>query len=143
MTMPGQIGWDIPHIGDKVRIRAGPHTGTRGIIHALTGSDLLIELNNGEVIAKDASEVTNFSLAARRAWQRMPKRAGRPASKVGKKKLVSIRIEQDAWEQLGHAVELGLIRSREQAINAWIQDNLSQLLGNNSEQEVPNGKLES
>ncbi len=142
--MPDQHEAVLHQPGDKVRIRMAPHRGSRGVIQALSESGLVIRLNNGEVIHTVPSELTNFSLAARRAWQTMPKRAGRPASKSRQKKMVSIRIEQDTWEQLGQAVDLGLIRSREQAINEWVRDHVSRLLNLNhhNDKEVPNGRVE-
>ncbi len=59
----------------------------------------------------------------------MPKRAGRPSLPVPRKKMVSIRIDVDVWNRLGEAVELGLIPSREEAVNAWLHQHLDTLFG--------------
>jgi len=116
-------------VGDKVRLRFGPNAGERGVVEELRGSSLLIGLDTGDKVAVPLVEITNYSLAARRAWEIMPKRAGRPASAGAQKKMVSIRIDSQVWELLGRAVELGLIPSREQAINTWLRERANELLG--------------
>lgn len=114
--------------GDKIRIRAGPRAGCRGRIHAVSSSEIEVELDEGTYASIQPSEITNYSLAARKAWQVMPKRAGRPRLHESKrKKMVSIRIDRELWEQLGSAVDSGLIQSREAAINSWLRDGLRSL----------------
>jgi len=110
--------------GDKVRIRSSSYMGARGIICAESGGQLEIQLDEGGIVSVPAKEVTNYSLAARRAWQAMPKRAGRPQLATPRKKLVSIRIDVDVWNRLGEAVELDLVPSREEAINTWLRQQL-------------------
>jgi hypothetical protein len=114
-------------VGDKVRIRTGEQSGERGIVAEVSASILVLRLEDGSEVALSSSSVTNFSLAARRAWEVMPKRAGRPVSTEARKQMVSLRIEIDLWQRLGKAVETGLVASREQAINQWIRDNLQRL----------------
>ena len=59
------------HVGDKVRLRSGDHKGQRGTIEAYTHEQLEIQLNTGAKTQIAPEEVTNFSLAARKAWQTM------------------------------------------------------------------------
>jgi uncharacterized protein (DUF4415 family) len=113
--------------GDKIRIRSGIYTGARGIIRAELNGLLEIELDDSKVLSVPAKEVTNYSLAARRAWQVMPKRAGRPQLSTPRKKMVSMRLDVDVWDRLGDAVELGLVPGREQAINTWLRQQLDLL----------------
>ncbi len=116
-------------LGDKVRIKTGPHAGTRGSIHAEANVYFEIETREHGTIVVEPNEVTNYSLAARRAWAEMPKRAGRPPSDPAqRKKMVSMRLDVDVWQSLGRAVELGLIANREQAINAWIREHVDPLM---------------
>jgi len=111
-------------IGDKVRIRKGPQVGERGIIHTVTDDFIEVELSDRSRLKLSLHEITNYSRAARRAWEVMPKRAGRPHNHESPKKMVSLRIESDLWDKLGQAAEQGLIRSREQAINDLIREHL-------------------
>ena len=115
--------------GDKVRIRSGPRTGARGIICSQVDGLLEIEIGINDTVRVNVEEITNYSRAARRAWKAMPKRAGRPQLAVPRKKMVSMRLDVDVWEQLGRAVELGLISSREQALNTWLREHLDILFG--------------
>src|SRR6266487_1765905 len=98
--------------GDKIRVRSGTYTGARGIIRAELNGLLEIQLDDSKIISVSAKEVTNYSHAARRAWQVMPKRAGRPQLSTPRKKMVSMRLDVDIWNRLGEAAELGLIPSR-------------------------------
>ncbi len=126
--MQSPDGWQL---GDKVRVRTGPHKGDRGILQGEENDLLELKLDSGEVLLLEPEKLTNFSLAARRAWNVMPKRAGRPLSSVPRKKMVSMRLDIDLWQQLGYAVELGLIHSREHAVNRWIRECLDELLRGN------------
>jgi hypothetical protein len=110
--------------GDKVRIRSGSYLGARGIICAESDRKLEIQLDEGGIVSVSAKEVTNYSLAARRAWLAMPKRTGRPQLATPRKKMVSMRIDVDVWNHLGEAVELGLIPNREEAVNIWLRQQL-------------------
>jgi hypothetical protein len=114
--------------GDKVRVRSGEHTGERGIVQEEKGEYLVVQLGSGDNVELPPSQVTNYSLAARRAWQVMPKRTGRPKSDVPRKKMVSMRLDIETWERLGLAVEMGLINSREEAVNLWLRERLDALI---------------
>jgi len=113
--------------GDKVRIRRGPHAGVRGVICAVEAAGLRVQLSDGTIVQFPTEEVTNYSLAARRAWQTMPKRSGRPRSPGPGKKMISMRVDVDVWRRLGQAAELGLIPSREEAVNTWLREKMDAL----------------
>src|ERR1041385_354465 len=114
--------------GDKVRVRSGQHAGERGVVQEEKGEYLVVHLGSGDDVELPPSQVTNYSLAARRAWQNMPKRTGRPKSNIQRKKMVSMRLDIDTWERLGIAVEMGMINSREEAVNTWLRDRLDALI---------------
>lgn len=58
-------------VGDKIRISAGNQKGQRGIIRDVTNSSLEVRLESGETVDISPMDVTNFSLAARKAWRTM------------------------------------------------------------------------
>ena len=65
-----------PDIGDKVRVKT---TKTRGVVEGLDGRRVQVRLENGSLATMTESEITNYSLAARKAWKNMPnRRVGRP-----------------------------------------------------------------
>ena len=118
----------LHQIGDKVRLRSGPNKGERGVLHGEEGTLVKVELGSGQIVLTKPDEITNFSLAARKAWEKMPKRSGRPRSANQNKKMVSFRLDMDVWRMLGLAAEFDLIVSREQAINSWLRKELEVLL---------------
>lgn len=61
------------HAGDKIRIIGGNQKGQRGIIQSVTNRSLEVRLEGGETVAISLQDVTNFSLAARKAWRTMRK----------------------------------------------------------------------
>jgi transcription elongation factor len=64
------------HVGDKVRLRTGGSKGLRGIILALPGDKLEVQLEDGQKAQVAPQDITNFSLAARKAWQTMKRQKG-------------------------------------------------------------------
>lgn len=134
--MPGNLHMSAKHLGaadghrtgDKVRVKVGPHSGARGLVLEAQGDVLTIDLGERRAVTARVAEVTNYSLAARRAWRSMPKRAGRPRAVDRRKRMVSLRIDSDVWRMLGAAAQMGLIPSREQAVNNWLKDGLQTVL---------------
>jgi len=120
---------DVAQRGDKVRVKVPQHKDVRGIVDDVAEGVLLVRLDTGGTFRVAPEGVTNYSAAARRAWQSMPMRAvGRPKSRGPRKKSVSLRIDADLWEMLGEAVGRGLIPSRERATNAWLREHVTDLL---------------
>ena len=114
--------------GDKVRIRSGPHARARGIIFAELNGHLEIELGTGDRISVSPEEITNYSRAARRAWEVMPKRTGRPKGQKPVKRMVSMRLDSDVWDMLHDAANRGLIPNCEKAVNDWVREHVMLLL---------------
>jgi hypothetical protein len=66
--------------GDKVRLKSKAHLGARGAVETTREGKLVVRLEeNDQRVLVMPEEVTNLSLAARRAWVSMPdRRVGRP-----------------------------------------------------------------
>ncbi len=114
--------------GDKVRMRGLVHTGARGVISVVDADVLEVSLNDGQVARVTPDDVTNYSLAARRAWAVMPKRSGRPRGSA-KKKMVSFRLDGDVIEMLARARSTGRLENASEAVNLWLRERLRGLLG--------------
>jgi uncharacterized protein (DUF4415 family) len=115
-------------IGDKVKIRSGSHAGARGVIQGEDIGLLHIRLEMGEIVNLTALEITNFSLAARRAWETMPKKAGRPSLDEPRKRMVSLRLDVDVLEMLEHASAIGIFPNKSEGMNQILRENLKALV---------------
>ncbi len=116
--------------GDKVRVKTGSHAGERGLIESLEGEKLLVRLDGSSVkVRLLPDEVTNYSLAARKAWVTGPDRAvgRRKGSKLCDRVSVTLRIDRGMWEQFRALEESGTIEDRTAIINGWFRENLSKL----------------
>jgi hypothetical protein len=109
--------------GDKIRIKGGPFAGQRGnLLRQESGKwlvSLVYEENEGKEVRVDAKNLTNFSLAARRAWQSMPHRkVGRPVgSRVSDRVSIIFRVDRSLWNDFLAAEHVGLIGDRTAVIN--------------------------
>ena len=113
-------------VGDKIRVKASHE---RGLVDRLEGKLLVIALDNGGQTKATESEVTNYSLAARKAWERMPeRRVGRPKGTTRSNRTsVTLRIDRELWEQFRLAETEGKITDRTATINKWIAEKLDEL----------------
>lgn len=118
----------IARPGDKVSMLRGSRQGARGIIEDTTDGKATVRFSDGKEVVL-LSALLNYSAAARKAWQTMPNRAvGRPKDpSIPRKKMVSLRLDSELWEQLGAAVRAGLLHSRESAINGWLREKLVEI----------------
>jgi hypothetical protein len=119
-----------PEVGDKVKLKSHHGTPVRGIVEAVHGDELLIRLHeSGELIALGSESVTNFSLAARKAWENMPDRhVGRPRGTRHCDRIsVTLRIDRELWEQFKRGESEGRIRDRTATINFWFRTMLDKL----------------
>lgn len=83
--------------------------------------------NRDLTVLVSSEELTNYSLAARRAWRSMPDRkVGRPTgSKVSDRISVIFRIDRTLWNQFMIAEEAGIIAHRTTVINECLRDVLA------------------
>ena len=119
-----------PAVGDKVRLKDHNGTPVRGVVAAVHDDELLVHLDaSGELITVAPARVTNFSLAARKAWKNMPhRRVGRPkGARHCDRVSVTLRIDRELWEHFRQGEAAGLIEDRTATINAWFRAMLDQL----------------
>ncbi|WP_145231543.1 hypothetical protein [Gimesia algae] len=112
-------------LGDKIRVKADMQ---RGVVERITGKSLTIRLDNGKTTKLTETELTNFSLAARKAWESRPdRRVGRPkgTSKTDRVS-VTLRIDRELWIQFQTAEKKGLIVDRTSTVNKWIAEKLDE-----------------
>jgi KOW motif len=110
--------------GDKVRIKGGAFAGKRGTLVRRESGRWIVSLADESNRIVHADDITNFSLAARRAWQSMPDRkVGRPAgSKVSDRLSVIFRIDRALWNAFLAAEEAGSIGDRTSVINECLRN---------------------
>ncbi len=109
---------------DKVRIKGGPFAGQRGtLLRRESGKWLVSLMNEDKEVSVAGENLTNFSLAARRAWQSMPHRkVGRPVgSKVSDRLSVIFRVDRALWNEFLAAEDVGLVRDRTTVINECLR----------------------
>lgn len=116
--------------GDKVRVKSGAHSGARAVVEAIHGDRLLLRLEESRQHVRVASHsVTNFSLAARKAWVTGPDRAvgRRKGTKLYDRVSVTLRIDRDLWLRFRAMEASGVIENRTAVMNAWLRQKLDEL----------------
>jgi hypothetical protein len=115
--------------GDKIRIKCGQFRGERGVLVRPQGNRWSVALRdqNNLTIFVSTEDLTNYSLAARRAWRSMPDRkVGRPTgSKVSDRISVIFRIDRTLWSEFLTAERGGLVRDRTNVINECLRNVLA------------------
>src|SRR5215831_12037658 len=105
----------MSEFGDKVRVKVGDHAGERGIVESINGEKLVVRLEkSGGTIRVTTSQVTNYSLAARKAWVTDPNRAvgRRKGTKLCDRVSVTLRLDRDLWERFLGLEGAGVIDDR-------------------------------
>jgi uncharacterized protein (DUF4415 family) len=119
-----------PEVSDKVRLKDHNSASIRGVVVAVHGDKLVIRLDeSGEFVTVASASVTNFSLAARKAWKNMPhRRVGRPkGARHCDRVSVTLRIDRELWERFKKDEVKGLIEDRTTTINTWFREMLDKL----------------
>lgn len=114
--------------GDKVRVKVGDHSGKRGVIEAIEGGKVVVRLtDSARTLRLLAEQVTNFSLAARKAWITEPDRGvgRRKGTKRRDRVTITFRIDRELWERFTELIEGGLIADRNTLVNAWFREKLA------------------
>jgi len=118
-------------LGDKVRLKAkAPIPGLRGIITVVEPHAVVVRSQiDGCLLKTEARYLTNFSLAARKAWKKMPdRRVGRPkGSRVCDRVSVTIRFDRQLWQRFRIAENEGLIADRTATFNRWLTEHLERV----------------
>src|SRR5262245_44608481 len=102
-TQRGKLADVAMQVGDKVRVKSGDHRGIRATVRSIRGKNLeLWSEDLGITFRVPAQSVTNYSLAARKAWQTSPVRSvGRPKRHgLSLRVSVTIRIDRDLLRRL-------------------------------------------
>jgi hypothetical protein len=118
--------------GDKVRLKAGAHAGQRGLIDGVEGKKLAVRLeNSGVTVRVQPEQITNFSLAARKAWVTDPNRAvgRRKGTKLCDRVSVTLRLDRDLWKRFMDLEDNGFIENRTAVINKWFREKLADING--------------
>jgi uncharacterized protein (DUF4415 family) len=116
-----------PEVGDKVKLKSRNSAPMRGVVEEVHSDGLLVRLDeSGELVTVAAELVTNFSLAARKAWKNMPHRqVGRPkGARHCDRVSVTLRIDRELWERFKQDELEGTIQDRTATINAWFREML-------------------
>jgi uncharacterized protein (DUF4415 family) len=119
-----------PEVRDKVKLKSHNGSPARGMVEEVHGDELLVRLDeSGELVAVASELVTNFSLAARKAWKNMPHRqVGRPrGARHCDRVSVTLRIDRELWEQFKRDESEGRINDRTATINFWFREMLDKL----------------
>ena len=117
-------------INDKVRHKAGKHRGERGVITAIEGDKLTVRLDEtGKVVRTRPHKVTNYSLAARKAWVTEPNRGvgRRKGTCLSDRVSVTLRLDRELWTQFLAMEEEGTIEARTAVVNRWFREKLAEL----------------
>ena len=119
-------------VGDKIRIKTGVHLGQRGVVTAAGESQVAVRLDaTGKIVEVSATDIHNYSRAARKAWESMPDRAvGRPkGTRLCDRVSVTVRIDRIVWERFRAAESCGIISDRTATINHLLRQKLDELEG--------------
>jgi hypothetical protein len=115
-----------------VRLKTGAHVGARGLVEAFDGEKVVVRLEgSGTKVRATPEQITNFSLAARKAWETEPDRAvgRRKGTRLCDRVSVTLRLDRDLWEQFLGLEEEGVIENRTALINGLLRDKLAKLNG--------------
>ncbi len=84
---------------------------------------------SGRKVHVTPEQVTNFSLAARKAWATEPDRAvgRRKGTKLSDRVSVTLRLDRDLWELFLGLEEEGVIEDRTGLINGLLREKLAKL----------------
>jgi hypothetical protein len=117
-------------LGDKVRLKVGRYQGQRGVVAAVEGDKLVVRVTeSGQTVRLPSESLTNFSLAARKAWETDPNRAvgRRKGTRLCDRVSVTIRLDRDLWQQFVGMENAGVIQDRTGLINGWLREKLAEL----------------
>jgi uncharacterized protein (DUF4415 family) len=116
--------------GDRVRVRFQDRQPKRAVVEHPGKKTLTVRLeDSSELIQVPVNTVTNYSLAARKAWASMPQRnVGRPkGSRVSDRVSVTIRVDRVLWEQFRSFEREGRIEDRTATINELLKEKLREI----------------
>jgi hypothetical protein len=116
--------------GDKVRLKVGIHADERALVEAVEDGKLAVRLEkSGQRLWVLPEQITNYSLAARKAWVTEPDRAvgRRKGTKLTDRVSVTLRFDRDLWQQFRELEEAGVITNRTGLLNDWLREKLAEM----------------
>jgi uncharacterized protein (DUF4415 family) len=115
-------------VGDKVRLKRPPFMNERGTVVRAEKRTLVVRVNGHDVEAA-VEDVTNLSLAARKAWETMPdRRVGRPkGTRLCDRVSVTLRIDRDLWQAFRQLEQDALVTDRTATINDCLRAKVNEL----------------
>jgi hypothetical protein len=99
-------------------------------VDAIDGGKLVVRLEgSGQRAWLTPEQVTNFSLAARKAWVTGPhRRVGRPkGTRLCDRISVTLRIDRELWERFRAMEKAGVIEHRTGLVNRWLREKMDEL----------------
>jgi hypothetical protein len=118
----GDGGLDIRR-GDKIRLKKTRTSSGRAQVVSFDGDIIRVALPSGETISVGAEDITNFSSAARRAWDSRPERqVGRPRGMVKDRISVTVRIDRQLWQRVRALESAGILTRRTEWLNTTLRE---------------------
>ncbi len=108
---------------DKIRIRAGNFADERAFVIGADGPEFVkVRLAKDEKeVRVSAADIVNYSDAARRAWETMPKRrVGRPRTVTKQRLSVTLRLDEELWKRVQALESSGVINGRSEFLESLI-----------------------
>lgn len=106
--------------GDKVEVRPDSQRASgRGIVSSIKNGMVSVLLDDGCTVDVKLDGIRNYSLAARKAWVKMPNRqVGRPKGTAQSDRVsVTLRFDRTLWQRFLLLEQEGIIGDRVQLFN--------------------------
>jgi hypothetical protein len=112
-------------VGDKVEVRVNPRQApVRGIVSSSQNDLVSVLLDDGRTVTVETDTLRNYSLAARKAWVKMPNRhVGRPKGTSQSDRVsVTLRFDRPLWQRFLMLEQEGLTGDRVQLFNRILNE---------------------
>jgi hypothetical protein len=100
------------------------------VIERVDGGKLVVRLEDSDTMVRVlAKDVTNYSLAARKAWVTDPHRGvgRRKGTRLCDRVSVTLRVDRELWELFQELENRNVIDDRTAIINQWFREKLTML----------------
>lgn len=107
-------------VGDKVEVRPdSQQKSVRGVVSSVKSRMVSVLLDDGCAVDVRIDDLRNYSLAARKAWVKMPNRqVGRPKGSTQSDRVsVTLRFDRSLWQRFLMLEQEGITGDRVQLFN--------------------------